>query len=120
MGVSARSGSLKLPAELVTIHAMLGHFLLADEDYRNIPAVALLQDRIGIYIDFPESGAEFAQERHDSSLGFVAEVASGTRVESDVAGSGSGKAFVFGMGAHRLSAKLHLIGEQAPLGRTGA
>jgi hypothetical protein len=24
------------------------------------------------------------------------------------------------MGAHRLSAKLHLIGERAPLGRTGA
>lgn len=93
---------------------------MSDEDHRNIPTVALLQDRIGIYIDFPESGAEFSQERRDGSLGFVAEVASGTRVESDVAGSASGKKGVFRMSAHRFVAKLHLTGEQAPLGRTGA
>jgi hypothetical protein len=47
-------------------------------------------------------------------------VAPGTRVESNVAGAGSGKAGVFGMNAHRISAKVHLTGEQAPMGRTGA
>jgi hypothetical protein len=47
-------------------------------------------------------------------------VASWTRVESDVAGTGSGKACVFRMSAHRLSAKAHLTGEQARLGRSGA
>jgi hypothetical protein len=111
---------LKLPPELLQIHAMLRRFPLSDEDHWNIPTVALLQDRIGIYIDFPEGGAEFSQERSDGSLSFVAEVASGTRVESNVAGSGSGKAGVFKMSAHRFVAKLHLTGEQSPLGRTGA
>ena len=109
-----------MPPELLEIHAVLRRFPLANEDHRNIPAVALLQDRIGIYIDFAEDSAEFSQERRDGRLGFVTEVASWTRVESDVAGTGSGKARVFGMRAHRLSAKPHLTGEQARLGRTGA
>ncbi len=99
---------------------MLRRFPLSDEDHRNIPTVALFQDRIGIYIDFPEGAAEFSQERRDGRLGFVAEVASRTRVECNVAGPGSGKAGVFGMSAHRLVAKVHLTGERAPLGRTGA
>jgi hypothetical protein len=111
---------LKLPPELPQIHAMLGGFSLADEDHGNIPTVSILQDRIGIYIDFPEGEAEFLQERRDRRLGFVAEVASGTRVESDFAEAGSGKAVVFGMSAHRLVAKIHLTGEQAPVRRTGA
>jgi len=120
MMISACPGILELPPELLRIHTMLRHFPLADEDHRNIPTVALLQCRVGIYIDFPEGGAEFSQERSDGSLGFVAEVASGTRVESNAAGPGSGKAGVFGMSAHRFVAKLHLTGDQAPLGRTGA
>ena len=111
---------MKLPPELLHTHAMLRRFALSDEDHRNIPTVALLQDSIGIYIDFAESGAEFSQERRDDSLGFVAEVALRPRVDSNVAGPGSGKAGVFRMSAHRFVAKLHLTGEQAPLGRTGA
>ena len=99
---------------------MLRRFPLANEDHRNIPAVAFLEDRIGINIDFAKDSAEFSQERRDGRLGFVAEVASWTRVERDVAGTGSGKARVFRMRAHRLSAKPHLTGEQARLGRTGA
>ena len=89
---------------------MLRRFPLADEDHRNIPIVTLLQDWIVINIDFPEGGAEFLQERRDGRLGFVAEVASGTRVESDVAGPGSSKAGVFGMSIHHFGAKLHLTG----------
>ena len=111
---------MKLPPELLQVYTVLRCFPLSDEEHRNIPTIALLQDRIGIYIDFPEGGAEFSQERRDGHLGFVAEVAFGTRVESNVAGPGSGKAGVFRMSAHRLVAKLHLTGEQAPLGRTGA
>ncbi len=99
---------------------MLRRFPPANEDDRNIPAVALFQNRIGINIDFPKGGAELSQERRDSRLGFLAEVASWTRIEGDVAGRGSGKARVFGMSAHRLVAKLHLTGKQACLGRTSA
>ncbi len=99
---------------------MLCRFPLANEDHRNIPAIALLQDRIDIYIHFAEGSAKFTQERRDGGLGFVAKVASWTRVESDVARTRSGKACVFRMSAHRLSAKPHLTGEQARLGRSGA
>src|SRR5260370_30187599 len=99
---------------------MFGGFPLANEDHWNIPAVAFLKDRIGINIDFAKGGAKFAQERRDGRLGFVAKVASGARVESDVTGSGSGKAGVFGMGAHRLRARLRLTREQPRVGRTGA
>src|SRR6202171_3030399 len=99
---------------------MLRRFPLANKNHRNVPTVARLQDRIGIYIYFPEGGAEFSQERRDGRLGFVAEMAPGTRVESNVAGPGSGKTGVFGMSAHRFVAKVHLTGEPPPLGRTGA
>ncbi len=99
---------------------MLRRFPLADEDHRNVPAVALLKDRIGIYIHFSEFRAEFPQERRDGRFGFVAKMAARTRVESNLARTGSGKAGVFGMSAHRLVAKLHHTGEQAPLERTGA
>jgi hypothetical protein len=77
-------GILKLSPELLQIHTMLCYFPLPDKDYRNIQPIALLQDRIGIYIDFSESGPKFSQERNDGSLGFVAEVTSGTRVEGNV------------------------------------
>ena len=120
MGISACSSIPKLPPELLEIHAVLRRFPLAKEDHRNIPAIALLEDRIGIYIDLPEYSAKFSQERRDGRLGFVTKMASGTRIEGDVAGTGSGKACVFRMSAHRLSAKAHLTGEQARLGRSGA
>jgi hypothetical protein len=111
---------LKLPPELLQIHTMLRRFPLANKNHGNVPTVALLEDRIGIYIHFPEDGAEFSQERRDGRLGFVAEVASGTRVESNVEGLGSGKAGVLGMSIHHFGPKLHLTGERALLGRTGA
>src|ERR1700687_4862225 len=87
---------------------MLRRFPLANKNHGNVPTVALLQYRIGIYIDLPEDGSEFSQERRDGRLGFVAEVASGTRVESNVTGPRSSKAGVFGMSIHHLGPKLHL------------
>ena len=111
---------MKLPPELLQIHTMLRRFPLANKNHRNVPTVALLQDRIGIYIDFSEDGSEFSQERRDGRLGFVAEVASGTRVESNVTGPRSSKAGVLGMSIHHFGPKLHLTGERALLGRTGA
>ena len=113
-------GILKLAPELLRIHTMLRRLPLADEDHRNIPTVALLEDGIIIYVDFSEGGAELSQERRDDSLGFLAEVAPRTRVEGYVAGAASSETDVFGMSAHRCAAKLHLTGERAPLGRTGA
>ncbi len=75
---------------------MLRRFPWADEDHRNIPRVALLQDGIGVYIDFPQGGAEFSQERSDGGLGFVAQVTPGTSVERDIERTTSGQSRVFG------------------------
>ncbi len=97
---------------------MLRYFLVPDKKHRYIPVIALLQDRIGIYIHFAEDCAELQQQRRNSGLGLVAEVASGACVESHVTGAGSGKSGVFGMQAHRFSAKLHLTGERTAMGRT--
>jgi hypothetical protein len=116
--LSDRLGILKLPPELFQINSMPGRFPFADENHRNFPIVALFQNRILIDIDLAKAGAEFLQERRDGGLGFVAKVASGARVESDVAWAASGKAGIFGMGAHRFGAKAHLTGERARLGRT--
>jgi hypothetical protein len=81
---------LKLPTELLQVYAMLRRFLLTDEEHRDIPTVALLQQRIVIYIDFAEDSAEFPQKRRDGALSFVAEVTTGTRVERDVERATSG------------------------------
>ena len=113
-------GILKLAPELLRIHTMLRRLPLADKDHRNIPTVALLEDGIIINVDFSEGGAELSQERRDDSLGFLAEVAPRTGVQSYVAGAASSETDVFGKSAHRWAAKLHLTGERAPLGRTGA
>ncbi len=69
---------------------MLGGFLLADEEHWDIPTVALLQQRIIIYIDLAEDRAEFAQERRDGGLSFVAEVTPRPGVERDVERTASG------------------------------
>ncbi len=82
-------GIPKLAPELLRIHTMLRRLPLADEDHRNIPTVALLEDGIIIYVDFSEGGAELSQERRDDSPGFLAEVAPRTRVQSYVAGAAS-------------------------------
>jgi hypothetical protein len=99
---------------------MLCGFALADEDDGDIQAVSLLQHQIVIDVYLAQNGTELAEQRGDGGFRFLAKMASGTRVERDVARAGSGKAGVFGMSAHRLRAKLHLTGERAPLGRTGA
>lgn len=84
---------------------MLRYFPVSDENHGNVPAVAVLQESIGINIHFAEDSAEFQHQRRNGSLGFVAEVASGAGVESDVTRAGNGKSGVFGMRAHRFSAK---------------
>jgi hypothetical protein len=99
---------------------MLRGFPVANEDHRDIQTITQFQDRIVIYINFPEDGVELAQEWRDGGFGLLAEVASGPGVESNDAGAGGGDAGVFGMGAHRFALNLHLTGERARLGRTGA
>lgn len=105
---------------MLQIHTMLRRFPVANEEHRDIQTVALFQDRIVIYINFPKESVEFAQKRREGSLGLFAEVASGPSVEGNDAGAASSDVGVFGMGAHRFASKSHLTGERAGLGRPGA
>ncbi len=82
---------MKLPPELRQVDAMLCRFSLPNEDYRNIPAVALVQFAVIVDVDFVKDRAEFAEQWRDSSFGFFAEMTARTCVERDVTRPASGK-----------------------------
>jgi|ERR1700674_214654 len=75
---------LQLPAELRQVHAMLRRFVPSDEDHRNIPAVALLQNLILIHVHFAKDHAKLAQNRRDRGLRFVAKMATRASIQRDV------------------------------------
>jgi len=80
---------------------MLGGFVLADEDYGNVPSKVLSQNSIFINVDFAEDGAKFAEERGDGGFGFFAKMTAGTGVERDVARAAGRESGIFrGGGAH--------------------
>ena len=87
---------LQLPAKLSKIDAMLGGLVLPDEDYRDIPSVALPENRIFVDVDLLQGGSEFAQQGCDGGFGFLTKVTSGTRVQGDVARATGLEPRVFG------------------------
>ena len=93
--VSSSGCLLKLTPELLHVHAMLGAFARPDEDHRNVPPVALFENRIVFDIDFTEHGAEFPQQRRNGRFSFFAKMAARTRVERHLARSSGGQARVF-------------------------
>jgi len=62
------------------VDAMLGGFVLADENHGDVPSIALFQNGVFVYVDFAKSGIQLAQQRRDSGFGFFAEMAAGTRI----------------------------------------
>ena len=52
--------SFQLPAKLSKIDAMLRGLVLADENHRDIPSVALFKKRIVVDVDFVQRGPELA------------------------------------------------------------
>ncbi len=111
-GISVRSRFFKLPAELRQIHAMLRRFVLADEDHRDVPRVAILQNGILINVHFAQDNTEFAQNRRDSRFRLVAKMATGTRVKCDVARPTAGHSRVFRGVAHGLGFEYFLNGPE--------
>jgi len=75
---------------------MLGGFARADENYGDVPCIALFQNRVFVDVDFAEHSAKFAQQRGDGGFGFFAKVTPGTRVERDVAWATGRKLLIFG------------------------
>ena len=74
----------QLLAELRQVHAMLCRFVLPNENYRNIPAVAVLQNGILIHVHFAKHRGKLAQNRRDRRLRFVAKMATRARIQRDV------------------------------------
>src|SRR6266404_2481960 len=63
---------------------MLRGFVLPNENYRNIPAVAFLQNGILIHVHFAKHRGKVAQYRRDRGLRFVAKMATWARVQRNV------------------------------------
>jgi hypothetical protein len=103
---------LKLPPELDQVHAMLRHFALPDEDYRNIPSIASLQHFILINIHFMKNRPELGQNRRDGRFGFLAKMTPRTRVQSYVAWPGSSEARIFGPVPHGLGFEYFMKGPE--------
>jgi hypothetical protein len=83
----AKSGArlLELATELLRIETVLGHFARSEEDDGDIVGVARGKLGVEINVDLMEARAKLAKERRQGLLGFVTEVAAGTRVEGDIA-----------------------------------
>ena len=64
---------------------MLRRFVLPNENYRNIPSIALLQNLILIHVHFAKNRGKLAQNRRNRGLRFVAKMATRARVQRDVA-----------------------------------
>ena len=91
-----RLGFFQLPAKLSKIDAMLRGLVLADENYRDIPSIALSENRIFVDVDLVQRGLEFAQQGCDGGFGFLTKVTSTARVQSDVVGAAGRQPRVFG------------------------
>jgi len=95
---------LELSAELREIDAVLGRFVPSDEDNGNIPAIFLGQFGIQIDIHLAQRSVEFLEQRRDGSLGVVAQVAAGPRVQCDLQRAGASETRRFRGSGHGLGA----------------
>ena len=79
---------------------MLCRFMLPNENYWNVPAVALLQNLILIHVHFVKHRGKLARNRRDRGLRFVAKMAPRARVQRDVTRPASRQPQIFGGIAH--------------------
>lgn len=79
---------------------MLCRFVLRNENYRNIPSVALLQNLILIHVHFAKHRGKLAQYRRDRGLRFVAKMATRARVQRDVSRPAPRQSQIFRRIAH--------------------
>ena len=57
----------------------------ADENHRDIPAIAFFEGRVLIDVHLVQNSAKLTQQGQDSGFGFLAQVAAWARLESDIA-----------------------------------
>lgn len=90
----------QLAAKLRDVNAVPGGFAGTDEDHRNIPSIALTQNRIGVDVYFAERRSKLSEQRRNGGTSFVAQMAARTRVQRDFARASRREPQIFGMFAH--------------------
>src|SRR5215472_4924574 len=86
----------QLPAKLSKIDAMLRGLMLPDEDYRDIPSIALFENRIFVDVDLVQRGRELPQHGGHGRFGFLTKVTARARVQSYVSRATGRKPRIFG------------------------
>jgi len=79
---------------------MLRRFVLPNENYRNIPSIAFLQNGILIHVHLAKHRSKLAQNRRDRGLRFVAKMATWARVQRDVSRPAPRQSQIFRRIAH--------------------
>src|SRR5439155_4468259 len=62
---------------------MLRGLMLADENDRDLPSIALFENRIFVDVDLVQRRPELAEQGCDGGFGLLTKVTSGTRVQGD-------------------------------------
>src|SRR6266581_3962959 len=75
---------------------MLRGLMLADENDRDLPSIALFENRIFVDVDLVQRRPELAEQGCDGGFGLLTKVTSGTRVQGDVARATGGQPRIFG------------------------
>jgi len=81
---------------------MLRGFARANKNHGDVRAISLPQDFVLIDVHLAQRGVEFAEQRLDQRFRFLAEVATGTRVQRNCARFASRKPLIFWAAIHDL------------------
>jgi len=77
---------------------MFRGFPRTDEDNRDVPPVALVQNRIFVDVDFAQRRAKLQQQRRNGGFGFVAEMAAWASIKRYVARAGGREPLILAKG----------------------
>lgn len=89
---------------------MLGGFVRANKNHRNVQTVAFLENHILFDIHLVQNGGEFLQQRRNGRFSFLAKMATWPRVESHFSRARGGQARVLWMPLHGFGFEYFLNG----------
>src|ERR1700737_22885 len=90
----------ELPPELSQVNSVLGGHSRSQKNYRHVIVIARAKLRVFANVNFRESRAKFLQQGRDLRLCFLAQVATGPRINGNVARTCELQASIFGSRIH--------------------
>ncbi len=87
----------QLPPELLHVDAMLGYLACPKKNHRHVPAITLPQNRILVDVHFAQRSAALTKKRRNRGLGFLAQMATRSRVKRHFAWTRGSQARVLSM-----------------------